>query len=368
MRSHIFYKIIFFLLFTFAAATVSTAQSITHTIQDEETLFSIAQKYGVSVQQLQKWNNISGSAISIGQTLVIKQSEKEGTYTVKDGDTLFSIAQKFGVTVGRLKKWNNLEGAAISVGQALIIQPVKEYQPEKAIEPVEEPVSIPAVSGAADGYYTVKSGDTLFRIAQLFGMEVEKLKALNGLTSNNIRVGQELKVKAGSAKRMAMPAKPGAVIRYELKQGMGLKELLRVFDMSMKEFRQLNPEMKATYINKGQVVQVVVPKAEDDALPSVAGAKLTMLGQAEAEKYEPSKKGTVTTNGELYSPGALTAAHGTMAIGSVIFVKNPVNGRGVIVRINDRVTHKGLKLSKTAWQALGLSGESTKVILYRINE
>lgn len=349
------------------------AQSIKHKVQDEETLFSIAQEYAVTVKQLKNWNNLSGNTISIGQVLIIKQNSKQqpnesGHYTVKPNDTLFSIAKKFGISVDELQRWNNLNGAAISVGQVLMVQPEVINQPEPPEGRVENIEPVVQIAETADGFYTVKSGDTLFRIAQLFGMEVEKLKALNRLSTNNIHVGQELKVEGRSSISRKTTAAPGAVISYKLKRGMGLKEFLGIFEMTKKQFKKLNPDMKATYINKGQIVKIVVPKTGNNTISPAGSAKLTMLGTTLATKYSSTKMGTVTTNGELYNPRALTAAHASMAIGSVIFVQNTSNNRGVIIRINDRISENGLKLSTAAWQALGITGGTTEVTMYRINE
>ncbi len=362
-------KIPFVVLFlALAAVPALKAQSIQHKVQGEETLFSIAQQYDVTVQQLKQWNNLSGNTLSIGQTLVIKKSQQQGAYIVKSDDTLFSIAQKFGVTVDQLKKWNSLRGTNIGVGQSIVVQPVNEDQPEtQQIEPVVSSPPIPVVANPSGGYYTVKSGDTLFRIAQMHGMEVERLKALNNLASNNISVGQELKVEGGSAEIETVTAASGAVIHYELKRGMNLNDLLEMFEMSVEKFAELNAEMPATYLNKGQTVRVVVPETESNEAAYRETEGMAVLDRAKTLEYSLAQKGTVTTNGELYNPDALTAAHASMAIGSVIFIRNPANNRGVIVRINDRITEEGLKLSKEALRALDIAN-SAEVIIYRINE
>lgn len=377
-------KLFFFIpLLVVISVTTLSAQSVTHEVQNGETLFSIAQEYDVTVDQLKAWNNISSNTISIGQTLTIKptgvtKDGQDGTYVVKANDTLFSIAHGFGLTVQQLKDWNNLVNSNISVGQILTVKSrgktqtkhqvknTEEDKPKKTVKKQnDQPSSISVVTHTSDGYYTVKSGDTLFRIAQLFGMEVEKLKSLNNLNSNAIHVGQELKIEV-NASQLKKGAE-GAIVRYKLEQGMGMKEFLRIFEMTKKEFQKLNPDMKATYINKGQIVRIKIPKSKAEPISQTSGAKLTVLGRATTKTYSSTEKGTVTTNGELYNPKALTAAHANMAIGSVIFVKNPANGRGIIVRINDRITQKGIKLSKSARQALGIKEDGTEVILYRIN-
>ncbi len=351
------------LLLVIGSVTLLTAQNIQHKVQDEETLFSIAQKYDVTVQQLKAWNNLTSNAISIGQKLVIKKKKSEGTYTVKRDDTLFSIARQFNVSVNELKKWNHLRNSTLAIGATLTVHPQNKQDDEI------ETVSTKVIPANPDGYYSVKSGDTLFRIAKIHNMEVERLKELNNLASNNIHVGQELKIEGTvsvSSRIRNVRAKPGAVILYELKSGMTVNDFLKMFEMNINRFKQLNPGMKATYLNEGQIVRVVVPKTENNESQAEQG--VTILGRTAALKYSAGRRGTTTTNGELYNPRALTAAHKSMAIGSVIFVKNPANNRGVIIRVNDRMTEQGLKLSKAAWQALGLSKSASNLILYKIDE
>jgi rare lipoprotein A len=70
--------------------------------------------------------------------------------------------------------------------------------------------------------------------------------------------------------------------------------------------------------------------------------------------YSDADRGKATTNGELYNPDNLTAAHSNISIGSIIFVENPSNGKGIYVRINDRITNAGLKLSHSAFRILDL--------------
>ncbi|MGE7219345.1 phage tail tip lysozyme, partial [Priestia koreensis] len=102
----------------------------TYTVKSGDTLSAIAVKFGVTVAQLQSWNNISNAdTIKIGQVLKVKSPTSGGgdsgasTYTVKSGDTLSGIAVKFGVTVAQLQSWNNISNAdTIKIGQVLKVK------------------------------------------------------------------------------------------------------------------------------------------------------------------------------------------------------------------------------------------------------
>ncbi|MCI8635788.1 MAG: LysM peptidoglycan-binding domain-containing protein [Eubacterium sp.] len=91
-------------------------------------------------------------------------------YTVVSGDTLWSIANRFGTTVGEIKALNGLTSDLLLIGQVL---------------------KIPSKQGTNISY-TVVSGDTLWSIARRYGTTVDAIKRLNGLTGDEIRVGQTL--------------------------------------------------------------------------------------------------------------------------------------------------------------------------------
>lgn len=104
-----------------------------HTIKSGESLGKIADKYNVSISNLKSWNNIKGNTIQAGKKLKIysdkkiaesseQKASKNGTYTVKNGDSLFSISKQFpGVSIDDLKKWNDISGDNIQPGMKLKI-------------------------------------------------------------------------------------------------------------------------------------------------------------------------------------------------------------------------------------------------------
>ncbi|MEZ4854379.1 transglycosylase SLT domain-containing protein [Flavobacterium sp.] len=105
-----------------------------HKIRRGETIGGISQKYGVSLSDIRKWNNLRGNTIHAGKTLKVyttshnvstttNYTSKTKTYRVKKGDSLYTIAKKFpGVSANDIKKWNDISGTKISPGMNLKIK------------------------------------------------------------------------------------------------------------------------------------------------------------------------------------------------------------------------------------------------------
>ncbi|MGP4067406.1 LysM peptidoglycan-binding domain-containing protein [Halobacillus sp. B29] len=113
----------------------------------------------------------------------------EETHQVESGDTLWRISQKYEASVTQLKSWNDLPSNVIYVGQQLIVVKTKN----STIEDSDSP------SSSSARKYTVKSGDSLWAIANKHGMSVSALMNLNHLSSATIYPNQKLKVSESSS-------------------------------------------------------------------------------------------------------------------------------------------------------------------------
>lgn len=119
MKSLAFCLIIVALVVFFMPAMVNAT---THTVSSGETLTSIAQRYGTTVESLKRANNLSSDFIREGQRLTIPgQTQSGDLYVVQWGETLSGIADKFGVSVSQIKSANNLSSDFIREGQRLAI-------------------------------------------------------------------------------------------------------------------------------------------------------------------------------------------------------------------------------------------------------
>lgn len=163
------------LLISSADSTGDNGNDNYYVVKSGDTLWSIARKYNLSVNELKELNNLSSNALSVGQRLIVGK-ESSNDYVVSAGDTLWAIARKFNVSIDDIKALNNLSSNNLSIGMTLKIPLYSNKQNEET------------------NVYVVKSGDSLWSIARMFNSTVDEIKSLNSLKSNVLRIGQRLVV------------------------------------------------------------------------------------------------------------------------------------------------------------------------------
>ena len=169
----------------------------TYIVKKGDNLYSIANRYNTTVDKIKTLNNLQTNLLSIGQSLKIpittQSNDNYITYIVRRGDSLYKIANVYNTTVDDLIKLNNLSSTLLSIGQTLKIkQSINPNLPESG--------EIKECFGK--GYkeptyqtYTVQRGDSLYTIAKKYNTKVDNLIALNNLKTNNLSIGQILKIR-----------------------------------------------------------------------------------------------------------------------------------------------------------------------------
>lgn len=118
---------------------------------------------------------------------------KGQTHTVAAGETLFSISKKYGVTVGQIQGWNNLNNNNISLGQKLVVSSLRSSSSTLPKPATETPKA--SASSAGTKYHTVAPGETLYSISRKYDANVSDVKKWNNLADNNIMVGSKIIIK-----------------------------------------------------------------------------------------------------------------------------------------------------------------------------
>jgi len=175
-------------------------------VQAGETLQDIAQRMNVTALDLARWNNLDGYTVAAGQILVLRPNVKMSeetqvdyrnfmsntgssnaprTHIVIRGETLFSIARLYRLSVDSLTAWNQLDGKPLMVDRKLYLQRVTGAASVKSDNNAQ----------LYDAFHFVQPGETLYSISRKYSVTVDQVKSWNRLESNQIEVGQRLKVR-----------------------------------------------------------------------------------------------------------------------------------------------------------------------------
>ena len=144
---------------------------IFYTVKAGDSLYSIAKKYNISVNNLINFNQMDSTFLSIGDELLIpiKNNNQNLTYIVKSGDTLYSIAKRYNISIDSLRNSNNLNSDLLQIGQELIIPNTSNFKT-----------------------YVVRTNDNLDLVASKTNTKKADIKRLNNLQTDDILVGQIL--------------------------------------------------------------------------------------------------------------------------------------------------------------------------------
>jgi LysM repeat protein len=177
-------------------------------VQAGETLQDIAQRMNVTPLDLARWNNLDGYTVAAGQILVLRPNVKMSeetqvdyrnfmsntgassaprTHIVIRGETLFSIARLYRLSVDSLTAWNQLDGKPLMVDRKLYLQRLSANPSSKS--------SGNNGNAVYDDHHFVQTGETLYSISRKYSVRVEDLKSWNRLETNQIEVGQRLRVR-----------------------------------------------------------------------------------------------------------------------------------------------------------------------------
>lgn len=255
-----------------ATTPKATTQVKMHKVEPKETLFGIEKKYGVSDEALKKANpDLVKLGLQIGQTLVIpsnnvvpktvvKAPEKPVYHEVLPKETKFSIAKKYGITIEELEKRNPEIIPNLPIGYQLLIKGTapKTDKAVAVVTPKETPKPIVPKLAPAINYvdYEVKPKETLYSLSKWSGLSQEELIKLNPALANGVEVGMVLKVPSTA---IMTPETKKAYVSLSNKNGSNARKklvLLLPFNLSKIEGDTINST--ATRLKKDKFLNMTL--------------------------------------------------------------------------------------------------------------
>ncbi len=299
-------------------------------------------------------------------------------HEVEEDETLYSIARRYKSSVPSIVAHNKIENNRIDIGQQLEVIYGLIWQEKKE----------PGVEVVEAGYHKVQKGETLYSISKQYGMKVRQLRKLNELESNDISLGQRLKVTTEIEESDTMVAKDTKPITnepilsvkedtsqfsdlldqlesidfesYWVQTGETLASIAEKVDVSVEQLMDWN-ELTSTFLKIGQELKFV----KEEELPAKVGVSKESGIDKDGFKriYE---EGIAAEINDIKTTKFL-ALHRSLPIGSELAVRNLMNDLVVHVKVVGRLPDTGLnenimlRLSSPAYNQLGILDPKSRV-------
>ena len=310
-----------------------------YTVQAGDSYWRIANKYGISIQELQRLNGTSDYTLHPGQSIKVPGSGTNasassnsgsaststtsaapaagGSYTVQAGDSYWRIANKYGISISELQRLNGTSDYNLYPGQSLKVPGSGSSSNTTASSNSSSTsTSTTTAAPAAGGSYTVQAGDSYWRIANKYGISISELQRLNGTSNYFLYPGQSIKVPgSGSASATPAPASNTASTtsapaetpapapstgggNYTVQAGDSYWRIANKYGISISELQRLNGTSNY-FLYPGQSIKVPGGGAAAET-PAPTPAPVTQT-PAPAESPAPAANNASQASGGSYT-------------------------------------------------------------------
>ena len=296
-----------------------------YTVQAGDSYWRIANKYGISIEELQRLNGTSSYFLYPGQSLVVPGSASTtsgsasstsssttstrsaapvagGSYTVQAGDSYWRIANKYGISIQELQRLNGTSDYTLHPGQSIKV-PGSGTNASASSNSSSASTSTTSAAPAAGGSYTVQAGDSYWRIANKYGISISELQRLNGTSDYNLYPGQSLKVpgsgsssnatassNSSSTSTSTTTASPSAGGSYTVQAGDSYWRIANKYGISISELQRLNGTSNY-FLYPGQSLKVPGSGSANATPAPAATTASTTSAPAETPAPAPSTGG-----------------------------------------------------------------------------
>jgi membrane-bound lytic murein transglycosylase D len=220
----------------------SESKFVAYKVKKGNTLSKIAKSFQISVKDLQYWNKfLRNSKPEVGDVIYIYDLDRsftQLTHIVKRGDNLWDLGRMYGVNYKNIAMWNGLKTNRLSLKQPLIIY-TKRYRIKLA---KSYGTGYDYFSKENKIYYTIKRGNTVSTIAELFNVKIEEIMRWNKLKRPRIYAGQNLVI---------YPSRKVKKIMYFVKKGDTLQSISKQYEVKDKNLRIANGLKKKSLLRPG---------------------------------------------------------------------------------------------------------------------
>ena len=296
-----------------------------YTVQAGDSYWRIANKYGISIEELQRLNGTSSYFLYPGQSLVVPGSASTtsgsaastsssttstrsaapsagGSYTVQAGDSYWRIANKYGISIQELQRLNGTSDYALHPGQSIKV-PGSGTNASASSNSGSASTSTTSAAPSAGGSYTVQAGDSYWRIANKYGISISELQRLNGTSNYFLYPGQSLKVpgsgsssnatassNSSSTSTSTTTAAPAAGGSYTVQAGDSYWRIANKYGISISELQRLNGTSNY-FLYPGQSIKVPGSGSANATPAPAATTASTTSAPAETPAPAPSTGG-----------------------------------------------------------------------------
>ena len=357
---------------------------IIYKVEAKETYYSIAKKYNVPYKEVMDFND--SQLLQIGVTLKIPTSIPFNAastpttpsvgfieYTIKAKDNLNMLANKYGTTVDEIKRVNQLNSISLQIGQVLKIPTVKEQvaatentsspiykKPEKTTAPVVEATNASDNFSATLVSHTIKAKESLNALAQKYGTTIESIKKLNNLRSSSLRIGQVLKIEAtitgADDVQQEVAAQPivntKAIVNtptpksdgsfeHTVATGETIYSIAKKYNLTTYQLKTSN-NISDNELTIGQKLIIKgatsnVEEEENDAPETTKDPKIKQPSKFGLVQFNEKGIGVWIADQDL-DPAKMLVLHRTAPVGTIIKVMNPMTNRSAYAKVVGKFT------------------------------